>query len=62
MHVSVTIQLANDQTISNTPSELADEILRACEGDPAVDFCSVYVQSPVEPGTAGTPPEGYGAA
>ena len=60
MIIRATVELGPDQTISNTPSEIATEILAACEGDPAADFCSVQVMSSPQPGTAGTPPPSSG--
>jgi hypothetical protein len=62
VYVSVSIQLGPDQTISNTPNELAAEILAACEGDPELDYCTVQIISLTVPGTAGTSPTTPGAA
>ena len=60
MIIRVTVELGPDQTISNTPSEIAAEILAACEGDPEADFCSVQIMSSPQPGTAGTAPPSSG--
>ena len=56
MVIRVNIELAQDQTISNTPSQLAAEILAACEGTPENDYCSVTVMASPIPGSVGTLP------
>ena len=57
MQINVVVQLDRDQALKLTPSELALKVLEDCEGDPTIDYCTAQVFAPVEPGSAGTPPE-----
>jgi len=57
MVISVSIQLAKDDNLAYTPDAAATQVIAALGGNPQNDYCTVYVQSAAEPGSAGTPPE-----
>ena len=57
MQISVTVQLEGNETLLYTPDAAAAQVIAALGGNPTKDYCTVYVVSPTEPGSAGKPPE-----
>jgi len=54
--ISVTIQLQTDDALAYTADAAAAQVIAALGGNPQNDYCTVYVTSTMDPGTAGTPP------
>lgn len=56
MNISVHIMLGEDEILEETPTEVADGVLKAVKGDEDTDFVTVTIQHAHPPGFAGTPP------
>jgi hypothetical protein len=56
MKITTNVQLEGDETLAYTPDAAAMQVLVALGGNAQTDYSIVYVQAPIEPGEAGTPP------
>jgi hypothetical protein len=56
VQIQVHITLDADDTLLYTPDAAAGQVIAALGGDPTKDWCTVYVATSTEPGTAGVNP------
>jgi len=56
MQINCSITVEADETFTLTSEQAAVAVLEALDGDPATDYCAVYVMASPTPGMAGRSP------